>query len=204
MNKKEYPIITIGRQIGSGGLKIGKILSEKMEIPCYDKEVIALASQETGLGKEFFENADEKSNPKFWGTFFGSDFFHPHTKNYLCNEMLFKLQSDVIRDLADKGACIFVGRCADYILRDYPKLIRIFIHADMEERIRRIAADRVISEKEAKNMIEQTDKSRAAYYNYYSNKIWGMASSYDLSINSSVSGIEGAAEYIFQFLSRIA
>ena len=179
-------VITIGRQLGSGGKQIGGILSQRLNIPCYDKELIQLASRESGLGKEFFEKMDEKSSYSFFGNFFGFRSGYVGDCNYLCNETLFQIQSDVIKQLAEKGSCIFVGRCADYILRHHPRLLRVFISARKEDRIERICLEQNFSEKEAAALIEQTDKRRAAYYNYYSNKVWGMAVSYDLCVNSSI------------------
>jgi cytidylate kinase len=197
-------IITVGRQLGSGGKLIGGLLSNSLHISCYDKELIQLASRESGLGKEFFEKADEKNTFSLFGSFFSirSGFMGDNTHNYLCNETLFKIQSDVIRNLADKESCIFVGRCADYILRDYPRMIRIFVHADEKDRIQRISANHQITEKEAKILIEQTDKKRADYYNYYSNKIWGMSTSYDICINSSILGIEATAIFLEEYVKK--
>lgn len=191
-------IITIGRQLGSGGLLLGKRLSEELGIPCYDKELIQIASKESGLGKEFFEKADEKSNHGFFSSFFSfrTGYMGDITGNYLSNEILFKIQSDVIKELAEKGPCIFVGRCADYILREQKQLLSVFISAEEKDRIRIIAENNSISAKEAQILIEQTDKKRAGYYNYYSNKIWGMATSYDLCFNSSKIKIEDVIAFI--------
>jgi cytidylate kinase len=188
----EKYIITIGRQLGSGGKLIGKQLSKRLNIPCYDKELIQLASQESGLGKEFFEKIDEKSSYSFLGKYFGfrSGFMGHNEINYLCNETLFKIQSDVIRNLAEKEPGVFIGRCADYILRDFPNSLKIFINADLQDRILRIAEKENLSKKDAQTRIEKCDKKRAAYYHYYSNKVWGMASSYDLCFNSSFLSIE--------------
>ncbi|MDR2682271.1 MAG: cytidylate kinase-like family protein, partial [Dysgonamonadaceae bacterium] len=183
-------IITIGRQLGSGGKQIGEALSQHLGIPCYDKELIQIASRESGLGKEFFEKADEQSSHSFLGNFFGFRSGYTGDCNYLCNETLFKIQSDVIKELAEKESCIFVGRCADYILRDHPRCLNVFISARMNDRIERIRAAHPLTEKEAAALIEQTDRKRADYYNYYSNKVWGMATSYDLCINSSVFSME--------------
>ena len=196
--------ITIGRQLGSGGKKIGQILSEKLRIPCYDKELIQLASQESGLGKELFEQMDEKSQHRFFSNFFGfrAGVVGNITANYLQNETLFNIQSDVIRSLAEKESCIFVGRCADYVLRDHPRCLNIFILAKQDDRIRRISEDNQLSPKEALELINEIDKKRAGYYNYYSNKIWGMSTSYHLCINSSLLGIEKTAEFIFDYIKN--
>lgn len=190
--------------MGSGGKLVGKLLSQRLDIPCYGKELIQIASQESGVGKEFFEKMDEKSSYSFFGNYFGfrSGFMGYNEGNYLCNETLFKIQSDVIRELAEKESGIFVGRCADYILRDHPQCLKVFVCAALPDRIRRVMEEARLSEKEAKAMIEQTDKKRAAYYNYYSNKIWGMSMSYDLCINSSMLDVEETAAFIEEVIKR--
>ncbi|MDR2361314.1 MAG: cytidylate kinase-like family protein [Prevotellaceae bacterium] len=185
-------IITIGRQLGSGGKQVGEQLAQRLGIPCYDKELINLASRESGLNQRFFEKADEKSRFSICGHLFGlhSGYMTENTGNYLCNEALFKIQSDVIRKLAAESSSIFVGRCADYILREHPRCLKIFICADLHDRLARLVRMHNIPEKEARLLIEQSDKKRAGYYNYYTNKTWGMATSYDLCMNSSVFGTE--------------
>ena len=183
-------VITIGRQLGSGGKQIGETLSQRLNIPCYDKELIQLASRESGLVKDLFEKMDEKSSYSFFGNLFGFRSGYSGDSNYLCNETLFKIQSDVIRQLAEKESCIFIGRCADYILREHPRRLSVFITARKEDRMERIRLEHNIPAKDVAVFIEQADKRRAAYYNYYSNKIWGMAASYDLCVDSSVFGIE--------------
>jgi len=193
--------ITIGRELGSGGKIIGDSLAQRFGIACYDKQLINLASQESGLGKEFFERADEKSSFSIPGNIFGfRGFLANGGANYLCNETLFKIQSDVIRNVAERESCIFVGRCADYILREHPCLVRIFITASLKDRIERLCKAHNISEKNARTQIEQTDKKRASYYNYYSNKTWGAANSYDLCINSSLLGIDETVNSVEAFI----
>jgi cytidylate kinase len=191
-------VITIGRQLGSGGLQIGNLLAQKLNIPCYDKELIQIASRESGLGKEFFEKADEKESFNLFGNFFNfrTGYLGDNSGNYLCNENLFKIQSDVIQSLAEESSCIFVGRCADYILRHHPHCLKIFITADLQDRVSRIMHDNQVTEKAALALIEQMDKKRASYYNYFSNKIWGMSTSYDLCINSSVFGMDKIIEFL--------
>jgi cytidylate kinase len=203
MSTNHY-IITIGRQLGSGGKIIGECLSERLGIPCYDKELIQLASRESGLGREFFEKVDEKSSFSLMGQYFGfrSGFMGYNANNYLCNETLFKIQSDVIKSLAEKESCIFVGRCADYILRDHPRCLSIFISADIKDRVRRIMQENSLSEKDTRLLIEQTDKKRSSYYNYYSNKIWGMATTYNVCFNSSVFEIDKIVSFIDEFVSN--
>lgn len=198
-------VINIGRQFGSGGRIIGEKLSTLMDIPFFDKELILIASQESGLGKEFFENFDEKSSHSIFGGLFGlrgafSDEMVPN--NFLNNETLFKIQSDVIRNLAEKQSCIFVGRCADYVLKDHPHCLNLFVCADIDDRIKRIAEKEHLTENKAKELIEKTDKKRASYYNYYSNKVWGAASSYHLCINSSFLGIDESVDFIKEFAEK--
>ncbi len=198
-------VINIGRQFGSGGRIIGEKLSTLMNIQFFDKELILISSQESGLGKEFFENVDEKSSHSIFGGLFGlrgafSDEMVPN--NFLSNETLFKIQSDVIRNLAEKQSCIFVGRCADYVLKDHPHCLNLFVCADIDDRIKRIAEKEHLTENKAKELIEKTDKKRASYYNYYSNKVWGAASSYHLCINSSFLGIDESVDFIKEFAEK--
>lgn len=198
-------VINIGRQLGSGGRQIGEKLSAGFGIAYYDKELIQLASKESGLGKEFFEKADEKSSFSFIGGLLGlrtNINNEVYVNNYLCNETFFKIQSDVIRELAGKESCVFVGRCADYILRDNARCINIFITADKEDRVRRVAQTYQLSLDKAEELIAKTDKKRAEYYNYYSNKVWGAAGSYHLCINSSVLGMDETVAFITQFIQQ--
>lgn len=205
---KNTYIINIGRQLGSGGKEIGEKLAQQLDISFYDKELINLASKESGFCKEFFEKADEQKSQSFMGGLFGSrislynESSLPYA-NYLSNDALFKIQSDVIRDLAEKESCLFVGRCADYILRDHPNCVNVFIAAPLEERIKRLCAqDQQLKEEQAKEQIRRADKRRSEYYNYYSNKTWGMAETYHLCIDSSVLEIEGTVEYIKEFVKK--
>ncbi len=198
-------IITIGRQLGSGGRLIGEKLATRLGISFYDKELILIASQESGLGKEFFEQVDEKTSYSLIGGIFGtigSLGDGNYSSNYLSGETLFKIQSDVVRELAAKQSAVFVGRCADYILKDYPRCMNVFISADIEDRIKRIAEIQQVSEKKARDIVEKTDKKRAGYYNYYSNKVWGAAESYHLCVNSSVLGIDNTVSLIHQFVKQ--
>ena len=195
-------VINIGRQLGSGGREIGALVAKKLNIAFFDKELIQLASKESGLGKEFFERADEKSTFNFWRDFFdrGSTVYSYPNSNYLFSESLFKIQSDVIKELAAKQSCVFVGRCADYVLRDHPRSLNFFISSDIDSRINRLINDyNYATENNAQEMIFKTDKKRAQYYNYYSNKEWGTAASYHLCIDSSVLGIEKTADFIVDF-----
>ena len=192
-------IITIGRQLGSGGREIGQKLSARLGIAFYDKELIRIASQQSGLKEEFFERVDEQKHFSLFPGILGlrtsltDDFFSNY---YLSNESLFRIQSDVMRTLAGEGSCIFVGRCADYVMKDERNCLNLFISADMADRIKRIAVSHKLSDTKAKELIERTDKGRSSYYNYFSGKTWGAAESYHLCINSSVLGIDETVRLI--------
>ena len=172
---------------------IGEKLAARLGIDFYDKELINLASEESGLCREFFEKADEKASQGIIGGLFGmrfpfiSDGAMPCT-NCLSNDALFKIQSDVIRHLAANKSCVFVGRCADYILREHPRCANIFISASQEDRIARLCRIHGISEEAAAEKMNKADKKRSEYYNYYSYKTWGAAATYHLCIDSSVLG----------------
>ena len=198
-------VINVGRQLGSGGRQIGEKLASEFGISFYDKELINLASKESGLGKEFFENADEKKSHSLIGGLLGlrtNISNEVYVNNYLSNETFFKIQSDIIRELAAEKSCVFVGRCADYILRDHPRCINVFITADADDRVKRVARDQQLTVEKAQEVIEKTDKKRSEYYNYFSNKTWGVAGSYHLCINSSVLGIDETVAFIRRFVDK--
>lgn len=202
MNK--HIIINVGRQLGSGGRIIGNQLAKDFGINFYDKELLDLAAKESGFDKRFFERNDEhKGFLKIlfspFAPIFGSS--NPYT-NQLSDESLFKFQSDAIRKAAEQHSCVFVGRCADYILRDFPNKVDIFITADMPDRVKRVSQLMNISEKEAEKKCIEGDESRAQYYNYYSAKTWGRAESYDLCVNSSALGLEATIKFIEDFISQ--
>ena len=203
----DHYVINLGRQLGSGGKEIGEKLAKALDIAFYDKELIQLASDESGLCKEFFEKADERAQQTLLGGLFGgrfqfiSDGTIPYG-SYLNNDSLFKIQSDVIRQLAENQSCLFVGRCADYILRDHPRQVNIFISASKEARIERLMQLHSITEEQAEEMMEKADKKRSSYYNYYSYKTWGAAATYHLCVDSSVMGIDKTVEYILQFVKH--
>jgi cytidylate kinase len=196
-------IISIGRQFGSGGRIIGKALAGILNFEYYDKELITLVAKESGFNPELFENADEKPSHNLvlqWidGLLSGGYQYD----NYLSNDALFKMQSDVIRRLAQEKSCIIVGRCADYVLRDYPGCISIFLHSSMEDRIGRIMQRQQVETAKAAELIKTVDKRRASYYNYYSNKIWGQADTYNMSVNVSTLGEKGTVDFIHCFIKK--
>jgi cytidylate kinase len=198
-------ILTIGRQFGSGGRIIGKKLADTFGIAYYDKELFLLASRESGLCRDVFERADEKAADRLAYVFSrGLSYMGTYTPqlDILSNEGLFKIQSDAIRKLAGTESCVIVGRCADYILRDHPNLISFFIHGALENRIRQVVERQQVSAEQARELILKTDKSRAAYYDYYTNKTWGKASSYHLSIDASVLGIDDTVAFMKSFVEK--
>lgn len=198
-------ILSIGRQLGAGGIQIAELLGKKFGIEVYDNKLLALAAEESGICAKHFEQADEQTRyarATRWLSSHVPLFFGAYGQNQgLTNQELFQLQSDAIRDIAAKGDCIFIGRCADYILRSRTDLISVFICADINDRISRIAALDNITPHEAQSKIRHTDRQRAKYYNFYTEKLWGDAASYDLSINSSVLGIEKTADFIAEFIN---
>lgn len=181
-------VILISREYGSGGREIGEKLAKALKIPFYDRELILRACEESGFDASIFENAESQSQHPF--SYFLSMFstsVSPHDLSL--NDQIFLIQGKVIRDVA-KDSCVIIGRCADYILRDYPNVIKVFIHAPLEDRIRRVKEEYHDDAEDIKTKISHIDKNRATYYNYYTNKKWGKIDNYDLTINSSKLGIE--------------
>ena len=195
-------VITIGRQLGSGGREIGQVIAKKLGISFYDKELLAEAAKKSGLAKELFENHDEKPTNSFLYSLVMDTYSLGYSSSTFSdmplNHKIFLAQFEAIKKLAGEGPCVMVGRCADYALADWKDCFSIFIHADLDARIRRIATKYKLSDKKAKDTIIKTDKSRSSYYNYYTNKKWGDAQSYNLCIDSSKLGIESTAQVIIQ------
>ncbi len=183
-------IITIGRQFGSGGKAVADELGRRLGIPVYDSELITEAARKSGIAEEFFKQRDEKRRSLFIGLKSGMD-----------DEILFGIQSEAIRDLADKGSAIFVGRASDYVLRDRD-CVDVFISAPLKARVGRIMERQGISESEAESLIERKDRGRAEYYDFFTFSKWGSASNYDLCLDSSILGIEGTAEMIIDFAKK--
>ena len=201
---KEKYIISIGRQLGSGGREIAQKLAERLNIPVYDKKLLEIAAKETGLDATVFENADEKeSNPLMRGIFAlkGAMSAYPiGLGSCMDGDRLFELQSEAMRNLVEKESCIIIGRCAEYVLRDHPRMHSIFVTADIADRVKRIMAHDGVNEAKAKEIAQKGDKKRKAYHDYYANSGWGEADTYDLCINSSRLGIEGSVEIIHRFI----
>lgn len=196
-------IITIGRECGSGGRQIGKKLAEELGIKCYDKELLDQAAKQSGLCRELFETHDEKPTSSFLYSLVMDTYSVGYANSsYLdmpLNHKIFLAQFDTIKSIAEQESCVIIGRCADYALADLPNLVTVFITADDNVKIKTLMERHQISESKAKDIMIKTDKKRASYYNYYSSKRWGDSKSYDLCINSSKVGMDGAIKIIKEF-----
>ena len=204
----ENIIVTIARQCGSGGREIGEILAQKLGMVYHDKSLINLAAEKSGLNPEILENADEKATPSFLysiavGAIGMVPFTHGMPYETPINDKLFVLQSEIIEEEAKKYPCVFVGRCADYILKNHPRLVRVFIYASPEKRIERIARVNEVEPSEAKSLMTKIDKKRANYYNYYTSQKWGKTENYDLMIDTTKIGVEGAVKLIEEYIKLL-
>lgn len=201
---KTNSIITIGREFGSAGREIGYKVAEAFGIKLYDKEMLARAAKESGICEEIFETHDEKPTNSFLYSLVMDTYSMGYSGNTYTdmpiNHKVFLAQFDAIKKIADEGPCILVGRCADYALESYKNVVSVFIHADMNARIRRIARIYDLTDAKAKDLIIKTDKKRSSYYNYYTNKKWSDAESYELCLTSSELGIEGTAKAIIDYV----
>lgn len=201
-------IVTIAREYGSGGREIGKKLAGRLGVAFYDKELITLAAKESGIDENLFANADEKPSNPFWASLafnvgsFGNRI--PTINDMPMNDRLFLIQSNVIKQVAAQGSCVIVGRCADYILDQDPAAVHLFIHSNEEDKLYRVIHSYGIPEETAKEAMKKTDKRRAAYYDYYVGEKWGQINHYDLSIDSSVLGIDKTVDLIIKFLEMRA
>lgn len=201
----ENTIITFGRQFGSGGHEVAEKVSQMLGIPYYDKELIALAAKQSGLSENLFEGLDEKPTNSFlyslvMGLQLGNSAYYRYG-DITDIDNIFRIQSQAMREIADKGSCVLVGRCADYILREKENLVKIFIHAGMDFRTKRIMEKNDMKEKAAIDYISKTDKRRASFYNFYTNGVWGNVDNYHLTINTEQLGVEKAAQIIVDYVN---
>ena len=198
-------IITIARQYGSGGHDIGEKLAEELMIPFYDKELLERAAKDSGFCQEIFENYDEKPTNSFLYSLVMDTYSMGHSTAAFAemplNHKIFLAQFNAIKDIAKEGPCVIVGRCADYALADFPNVVNVYLYADMQSRIARIARRHDVTDAKAKDLIQKTDKGRASYYNYYTNKKWGEATGYDLCLNTASLGIDGSIHMIREFVA---
>ena len=199
----EHIIINVGRQLGSGGHDIGRMLALDFQAQYFDRELLNLAAKESGLSEKIFEQNDEKKG--FFRGLLNLGAPHLSSGNFkpdLSQESLFQFQSEAIRKAAKDSSCVFVGRCADYVLRDFPNTVNVFITASMKYRIEQIMNKQHLERDQARKFIEQKESDRAAYYNYYTGKKWGAAESYDLCIDSSVLGLMETEKIIAAFIRK--
>lgn len=201
------PVITIARQFGSGGHEVGERLARELNIPFYDKALIAMAAKQSGLSEEVFENADEKATSSLlYSMVMGSYGFGgriPGLNEMPINDKLFIIQSDIIKKAAAQGPCVIIGRCADYILREFPHCLNVFIHADKAARVERIVSKNLCEAKKAPDFITKKDKQRANYYNFYSNNRWDDLSNYDLTLDTSKFTVEQAVELVLDAARKL-
>ena len=200
----KHIIINVGRQVGAGGQEIGRMLARDFEAKFYDRELLNLAAKESGFSEKFFKQSDEKQGflrglfnvqaPHFsLGSVYGSNF---------SQEGLFQFQSDAIRKAASEGSCVFLGRCADYVLRDFENVVNVFITASIDFRVELVSKVKELDAEHARKLIEHVEHRRAEYYNYYTGKKWGAAESYDLCIDASILGLEPTEKLIAEYICQ--
>ena len=203
--KEDNIVVSVGRQFGCKGRVIGREVADRFGFDFYDAELINLAAKEIGFDPEFFAKADEKpSLPRFFQNvgqiMFGGDI--TGDDNYLSNGKMFEIQSEVIKQKADEGPCVFMGRCSDYVLRHNARLFSVFFAAPIDFRIQCVKERSGIDDEDkVRQLIEKTDKKRAAYYSYYTDKVWGHSSSYNMCIDVTQVGGERTADYVCDFLA---
>ena len=200
----KHVIINVGRQVGAGGQEIGRMLAQDFDAKFYDRELLNLAAKESGFSEKIFKQNDEKKGfikglfnvqtPHLvGGNLYGTNF---------SQESLFQFQSDAIRKAASEGSCVFLGRCADYILRDFDNVVNVFITASMDFRVKLVSKVKELDVEHARKLIEQVERRREQYYNYYTGKKWGAAESYDLCIDASILGLEETENLIAEFIRK--
>ena len=200
----KHVIINVGRQVGAGGQEIGRLLAQDFNAKFYDRELLNLAAKESGFSEKIFKQNDEKKGfikglfnvqtPHLvGGNLYGTNF---------SQESLFQFQSDAIRKAASEGSCVFLGRCADYILRDFDNVLNVFITASMDFRVKLVSKVKELDVEHARKLIEQVERRREQYYNYYTGKKWGAAESYDLCIDASILGLEETEKLIAEYIRK--
>lgn len=194
-------IITIGREKGSGGHYAGELLAKQLDIQCYDKSLLIETAKKSGFSQEFIEAYEEQTPTSRYASFaagiMSSEYSHP------VHQQVFEAQSRVIREIAEQGSCVFVGRCADFVLRNRTDIINCFVHAPFQKRIERIMKMGNISYAEAEHLIRKTDKSRESYYTFFTDRTWGEAKNYHIAIDTSIVTIPGTVDIIVDFLAKV-
>lgn len=193
-------VITVARQYGSGGKTIAAMLAKDLGINCYSREILKMASEESGINERLFGQADERLKISSWFKVlkrpYEGELLSPESSGFVSDENLFNYQAKIIKDLAQKESCVIVGRCADYVLRDYPNVMSVFVHADKEFCLERSLESNSMTRPEMEKFIEKTDKYRGDFYRYYTGHQWEDARNYDLCLNSGKLGFEKCVEAI--------
>lgn len=197
-------VITVAREYGSGGKTIAKMLSERLNIPYYDKDLLRLASEESGINERFFHQVDERIKGLVFrrGAYKGK-VIPPDSADFVSDDNLFNFQAKIIRELAEKEPCVIVGRCADYILKDAPHVLKVFVYADKAASLKNVRELYGISEKEGERLIEKTNRAREEYYKHYTGRDWESAKNYDLCLNTSRLGFAKCVEIINSYISAL-
>ena len=197
-------IYTIGRQYGSGGREVGRILSKKLSIPFYDRELLDEAAKDSNYSAEVLENFDEKKAPSLiYALVTGIPGSYSQGSDIPIAMQTFLVSLHTIERIADEeGSCVFIGRCADYVLKDRKDVVNAFIVSSLEDRIKTVTEREGISADKAKTLIKRIDKNRAGYYNYYTDQRWGDVSNYDICMDSGKIGMEGAADLIIDYARK--
>lgn len=203
MDKKV--VITIARQYGSGGKTIGKMLAERLQVPFYDKELMRMASDESGINEELFAGADEKVKNSLLMSIvknvYSGELITPDSDDFTSSDNLFNYQAKIIRELAEHQSCVIIGRCADYVLKDYDNVLSVFVHAPHDFCMEQAAKKHSMSERELEKLIAKTDRQRAGYYKYHTGREWTDARNYDLCLDSSKLGFERCVDEILAYIN---
>lgn len=198
-------VITIARQYGSGGKTIAAMLAKELGINCYSREILRMASEDSGINEKLFGMSDEKMKHAGWFRLlnrpYSGELLPPESSDFVSDDNLFNYQAKVIKELADKESCVIIGRCADYVLKDYENVVSVFVHADKEFCLARAMERHSMSEKDMQKFIEKTDKYRGDYYKYYTGHNWADARNYDLCLDSGKLGFEKCVEEIRAYLN---
>ncbi|HIX59273.1 MAG TPA: cytidylate kinase-like family protein [Candidatus Blautia gallistercoris] len=200
----ENIIVTFARQYGSGGKTIAAMLAKEMGVNCYSREILRMASEDSGINERLFGMSDEKVRKGGWFRLLSRPYegklIPPESSGFVSDDNLFNYQAKVIKELAEKESCVIIGRCADYVLKDYPNVVSIFIHADEEFCLARAMERHSMSEKDMKKYIEKTDRYRGDFYKYYTGHEWSDARNYDLCLDSGKLGFEKCVEEIKAYI----
>ena len=201
-------IYTIGREFGSEGYEVGRLLAERLGVKLYDKELLAQAAKDSGFCEEIFKNHDEKPTNSFlyslvMDTYSGGNYSSAPFLDMPLNHKVFLAQIKKKKKIAERESCVIVGRCADYALASNPDCLNVFVHADLEDRIKAVSKRNDVTENKAKDLIQKKDKQRASYYNYYTCKKWGDSRSYDLTLNTSKITPEQCVDIILAYREKM-